>query len=45
MFSEKGKGIPLDKQKEIFYNLVSEKNGEKLHNSVNFQNLIYHFMI
>ena len=44
-FSEKGKGIPFDKQKEILYNLVSEKTEEKLHNSVNFQNLIYHFKI
>ena len=40
------KSIPIDKQKEIFYNLVAERiagGTEKLHNSFNFQNLIYHF--
>ena len=45
-FPEKEKSIRLDKEKEIFYNLVAEKGtGEikKLHNSVNFQNLIYHY--
>ena len=33
-------------KKEIFYNLAAERTGEieKLHNSVNFQNLIYHFI-
>ena len=45
-FFEKEKCIQLDRQKEIFYNLVAE-NGtgemEKLHNSVNFQNLMFHF--
>ena len=32
--------------KKKFYNLVVERTEkiEKLHNSVNFQNLIYHFM-
>ena len=45
-FAEKEeKGIPLNKQKEIIYNLVVERTGEieKLYNSVNFQSLIYHF--
>ena len=45
-FAEKEqKSIPLDKQKEIFYYLVAERTGEiqKLHSSVNSQNLIYHF--
>ena len=45
-FAEKEeKSIPLEKQKEMFFNLVAERTGEieKLHNSVNFQNLIYHF--
>ena len=38
------KNIPLDNHKEIFYNLVAERNGkvEKLHNPVNSQNLMYH---
>ena len=27
----------------MFYNFVAERTGEKLHNSVNFQNFIYHF--
>ena len=36
--------ISLDKQKEIFYKLVAERTREieKLHNIVNFQNLVYH---
>ena len=40
------KNIPLDNHKEIFYNLVAERNGkvEKLHNPVNSQNLMYHFV-
>ena len=44
MFAEKEeKGIPLDKQNGILYKSVVERTGdiEKLHNSVNFQNLIY----
>ena len=45
LLKKRKKSIPLDKQKEIFYNLVAERTGEieKLHNSVDFQNLIYHF--
>ena len=46
MLAEKEEeSIPLDKKKEIFCNLVAERTGEieSLHNSVNFQNLIYHF--
>ena len=44
MFSEKEKSIPLDKRKNIFYNLIAERTGEieNLHNSVNFKNLVYH---
>ena len=44
-FTEKEKSIPLNKEKEIFYNFVAERTEEieKLHNSVNFQNLVYHF--
>ena len=44
-FTEKEKSIPLDRQKEICFNIVAEKTGttEKLHISVNFQILIYHF--
>ena len=44
-FTVKEESIPLDKQEEIFYNLVVERTRktEKLHNSVNFQNLINHF--
>ena len=44
-FLEKKKSIPLHKQKEIIYRLVVEGTGkiEKLHNSVNFINLIYNF--
>ena len=47
MFPEKEKSISLDKQKEIFYNLVAERTGaiKKLHNSVKFQNLVYHFKV
>ena len=47
-FAEKEqKSIPLDKQKEIFYYLVAGRTGEieKLHSSVNSQNLIYHFRV
>ena len=38
--------LPLDKQKEIFYRLVTERMEaiEKLHNSINFNNLTYHYM-
>ena len=46
MFAEKEeKSIPLHKQKETFYRLVAEGTGkiEKLHISVYFINLIYHF--
>ena len=41
---KKEKSMPLDNQKEIFYNLEVEKTGEieQLHNKGNFQNLIYH---
>ena len=45
-FAEKEeKSIPLDKQTVIFYNLNMERTEEivKLHNTINFQNLIYHF--
>ena len=44
-FSEKEKSIRLDKQKQIFYNLLAERTGEieKLHHSVNFQKWIYQF--
>ena len=45
-FSAKEKSIQLNNQKEIFYNVVVEKGTgeiEKLHNIVNFQNLIDHF--
>ena len=45
-FSEKEKKIiPLHKEKEIFYNHAAERTGdiEILHNSVNFQNLVYQF--
>ena len=37
--------LPLDKQKEIFQNLVDERIGEikKLHKSIDFVNLIYYF--
>ena len=37
--------IPLDKQKELSYELVAERTGEirKLHSIVNFGNLVYHF--
>ena len=45
-FAEKEKQIMLlDKQKEIFYNFAAERTGEieKLHNSVTFQNLVYHY--
>ena len=43
-FSEK-KSIPLENQREIFYNVIAERTGEfeKSHNSVTFQNLVYHF--
>ena len=47
MTAEKEKqGIPLDKQKEIFYKHAAERTGdiEKLHNTVNFQNMVYHFI-
>ena len=42
----KKKYIPIYKQKEIFYNLVEERTGkiEKVRNSNNFQNFIYHFL-
>ena len=42
LLKKKKKSLPLDKQKQIFYKLVTERTGEieKLH-SVNFQNLIY----
>ena len=45
LLKKKGKSIPLNKQKEIFHNLVAERTGEieKLNNGVNFQNFIYHF--
>ena len=45
LLKNKKKSIPLDKQIEIFYNLVVKTTGEieKLYNSVHFQNLIYHF--
>ena len=45
MFPEKEKSIPLDKQKEIFYNFVAEitEEIEKLCNSITFQNFICHF--
>ena len=38
--------LPLDKQKEIFYRLVTGRMQtiEKLHNSINFNNLTYHYM-
>ena len=38
--------LPLDKQKEIFYRLVTERMEaiEKLHNSIKFNNLTYHYM-
>ena len=38
--------LPLDKQKEIFYRLVTERMEaiEKLHNSISFNNLTYHYM-
>ena len=38
--------LPLDKQKEIFYRLVTERMEtiEKLHNSINFNNLTYPYM-
>ena len=38
-------GLSLDKQKEIFQNLVDERIGEikKLHKSIDFVNLIYYF--
>ena len=40
-FDKEGKGIPIDKQKEIFYKCVEEKTKEreKLCNSVNFKYL------
>ena len=42
----KKKKVPLYKQKETFYNLVVEVTEEirKLHDSVSFQNFIYHFL-
>ena len=42
LLKKKKKSIPLETQKEIFYNVVAERTGEieKLHNSVNFQNYI-----
>ena len=45
VFTEKS--IPLDNQKGIFHNLVAERTGkiEKLYDSFNFQNLIYHFKV
>ena len=45
LLQKKKKSIPLNKQKEIFYNLVAERIEEikKLRNSINFQNLIDHF--
>ena len=45
LLQKKKKSIPLNKQKEIFYNLVAERIKEikKLRNSINFQNLIDHF--
>ena len=41
-FDNKEESIPLDKQKEIFYKLAAKRTEEieKLHNSVNFDNLI-----
>ena len=41
----KKKSIPLENQKEIFCNVIVERTGqfEKSHNSVTFQNLVYHF--
>ena len=44
LLQKKKKSIPLNKQKEIFYNLVAERIEEikKLRNSINFQNLIDH---
>ena len=37
----------ISKKKYKFYNLVAERTVEieKLHNSVNFQNLIHHFKV
>ena len=37
--------LSANKQKEIFYKLVPENREEieKLHNCVNFENLVYHF--
>ena len=46
---ERGKQLvaekPLDKQEEIFYQLVAERTGkiEKLHKSFDFENLIHYF--
>ena len=38
--------LPLDKQKEIFYRLITERMETigKLHNSINFNNVTYHYM-
>ena len=43
-FLKRKQRIPLDKQKQIFHKLVAERTGEieKLHTSVNCENLIYH---
>ena len=42
--NKKEQSIPLDKKK-AFCKIVAERTGkiEKLHNSVNFENLIYNF--
>ena len=44
MFAEKD-SPPLDKQKEIFFKLVPERieSIEKLDNSIDFDNLTYHY--
>ena len=44
-FDKEERSILLEKQKEVFYKLVAEGTGEigKLHNSVNFDSLIYYF--
>ena len=42
---KKKKVYPLIRKKEKIYNLVAERTGkiEKIHNNVNFQNLVYQF--